>query len=313
MMDAEENTQAGGKVRVGISGWTYPEWRGGFYPKGLAQAKELAYAAGCFSSIEINGTFYGLKRPESFRRWRDEAPDDFVFAVKAPKYITHTLRLKGCETPLANFLASGPLALGAKLGPFLWQFPKSMRFEHGTFADFLALLPKTADEAVLLARRHDAHVEGHVWLEAEGVERVRHAVEVRHESFHDPRFTDLLRAHGIALVVSDAPGWAMMTETTADFVYCRLHGAEELYVSGYDEAALDRWAGKVRLWSAENGTKPRDVFVYFDNTYRKMRAPQDALGLASRFFPEISCRLTAQGDLFLSQSASNIRSVEYAA
>lgn len=284
------------RMRIGISGWNYPPWRGGFYPKGLRQKDELSHAARQFGSIEINGTFYGLQKPESFIRWRDETPEDFVFSVKGPRYITHELRLKEVETPLANFLASGLLALGSKLGPILWQFPPSMRFDAGRFQQFLGMLPHTAQEALALARRHDDHVAGRTWLQFDGKQPIRHAVEIRHDSFKTPEFIQLLRRHDIALVCADAVDWPLLTDLTSDFVYCRLHGAEELYVSGYDDEALDRWAARIRLWAQgddpEAGehvverSRPfpagRDVFVYFDNTFKKSMAPVNAASLRHR-------------------------------
>ncbi len=285
-----------GRIRIGISGWTYPPWRGGFYPKGLRQKDELSYAARQFSSIEINGTFYGLQKPDSFMRWRDETPEGFVFAVKAPRYITHDLKLRDVETPLANFIASGVLSLGAKLGPILWQFPPAMRFDAALFRAFLEMLPHSPDEAEALACRHDDHVEGRTVLTAsEGMPRLRHAVEIRNESFRTPDFIALLRDHDVALVCADSVEWPLLTDLTSDFVYCRLHGSQELYISGYDDKALDQWAGRVRIWArggeAEETNRiaapmttaaGRDVFVYFDNTYKKLRAPVDAAALADR-------------------------------
>lgn len=246
-----------GTIRVGISGWTYPPWRGVYYPKGLAQKKELAYAAERFRSVEVNGTFYGLQRPESFARWSEETPEGFVFAIKGSRYITHMKRLKEVETPLANFMASGLLRLGPKLGPILWQFPPQMKFDQERFARFFSLLPKDTEEALALARRHDGRMKGRVWLEAQGRGPVRHAVEIRHESFCCEAFIALLRRHGVVLVVADTPAWPLLMDVTADFVYCRLHGAEQLYASGYNDEALDRWAERVRAWSA--GREPADA------------------------------------------------------
>lgn len=284
-----------GTVRIGISGWTYAPWRGTFYPKGLAQKNELAYAAAQFASIEINGTFYGLQRPQSFARWRSETPDGFVFAIKGSRYITHMLKLREIETPLANFLASGPLRLGPKLGPILWQFPPRMKFDPELFRSFLALLPRDTDEARKLARRHDARLSDRSWLGRDVERPLRHAVEIRNESFRTPAFIELLRRYKTALVCADTVEWPLLMDLTADFVYCRLHGSEELYVSGYDDQALDRWAKRIRAWSRGDEpedaervmgpTKPRksgrDVFVYFDND-AKVRAPVDAKGLARR-------------------------------
>ena len=283
-----------GDIRIGISGWTYGGWRGRFYPEGLPQKRELAYAAGIFSSIEINGTFYSLQRSGSFARWEAEVPDDFVFAVKGSRYITHMLKLKGCERPLANFLASGVLRLGTKLGPILWQLPASFRYDGGRIESFLALLPRDTQAAAKLARRHDERVSGRSWLTPDAKRPLRHALEVRHDSFANPEFADILRAHDVALVASDAVGWPLFGDATGDFVYCRLHGSEELYTSGYDEDALDLWATRVRTWTAGDEPKdmtriarrpaprrPRDVFVYFDND-AKVRAPFDAQALMAR-------------------------------
>ena len=284
-----------GTIRIGISGWTYPPWRGVFYPDDLARRRELTYAAEHFAAIEINGTFYSLQRPESFGRWRDETPDGFVFTVKAPRYITHMLRLQEVSTALANFLASGLLRLGPKLGPILWQFPPSMPFDAARFDDFLGRLPHDTGAALKLARRHDDHVKGRTWLEIEGRRPLRHAVEIRHDSFRTPAFIEMLRRHKVALVCADTVSWPRLMDATADFIYCRLHGSEQLYVSGYDDAALDRWAGRIRAWShgrepgdAERVKPPlkpraagRDVYVFFDNDV-KVRAPADAAGLARR-------------------------------
>jgi uncharacterized protein YecE (DUF72 family) len=284
-----------GTIRIGISGWTYSRWRGVFYPKGLPQKKELAYAAEHFRSIEINGTFYGMQRPESFARWREETPDDFVFAIKGSRYITHMLKLKNVETPLANFMASGLLRLGPKLGPILWQFPERMPFDAARFETFLELLPRNTTEASALARRHDARLDGRDWLESDVEQPLRHAFEIRNESFRAPAFIELLRRYNAALVCADTVDWPLLMDLTADFVYCRLHGSEELYVSGYDDEALDRWAGRVQAWAeggepddAERVLPPtkqrragRDVFVFFDND-AKVRAPADASALAAR-------------------------------
>src|SRR5690606_30630664 len=184
-----------GTIRIGISGWTYKPWRGVFYPEKLVQKRELAFAARQFRSIEINGTFYGLQKPDAFARWSEETPDDFVFAVKGSRYITHMLRLKEIERPLANFMASGLLRLGPKLGPLLWQFPPRMRFDPDLFQPFLAALPHETGEAVALARRHDARLNGRAWLRSDVEQPLRHAVEIRDESFRTPEFVHLLRRH----------------------------------------------------------------------------------------------------------------------
>ncbi len=284
-----------GRVRIGISGWTYAPWRGDFYPQGLPQKRELSYAAGIFPAIEINGTFYGLQHPDSFGRWREETPDDFVFAIKGSRYITHLRRLRDIDVPLANFMASGILRLGPKLGPILWQFPPRMAFDPALFRAFLEKLPHSTKEAEALARNHDARLKGRDWLRSDSDRPMRHAVEIRHESFRVPAFIALLREYGVALVCADTVAWPLLMDLTADFVYCRLHGSEELYVSGYDDAALDRWCCRVSVW-AQGGepedaarvlkpTRPRkdgrDVFVFFDND-AKVRAPKDAAALAER-------------------------------
>lgn len=284
-----------GTVRIGISGWTYGGWRGVFYPAGLGQKRELAYAAGHFPTIEINGTHYRMQRPENFARWSEETPDDFVFAIKGSRFITHMQRLKNVETSLANFFASGLLRLGPKLGPILWQFPARMKFDPEVFETFLTMLPRDTAEAASLARRHDARVEGRSWTRTDAKRPLRHAVEIRHDSFRAPEFVDLLRRYRVALVCADTPEWPLLMDLTADFVYCRLHGAEELYASGYDEEAITRWAARIRAWAdgkepedAERvlpPTKPhrggRDVYVYFDNDM-KVRAPADAAALIDR-------------------------------
>jgi uncharacterized protein YecE (DUF72 family) len=282
-----------GVARIGISGWTYAPWRGTFFPKGLPQGGELAYAAERLASIEINGTFYSLQRPSSYAAWAEQAPEGFVFSVKGPRFITHIKRLKACRIPLANFFASGPLRLGEKLGPFLWQLPPSLRFDPGVIDAFLGMLPRTAAAAALLARRHDSHVRHGVWLKAGPDRPLRHAMEVRHGSFEVPEFIALLRKHRVALVVADTAGkWPALGDVTADFVYARLHGGSKLYVSGYGPAALRAWASRVEAWLAGRvppsprtvGAPPRprsrrDVYLYFDNDV-KTRAPFDAMALA---------------------------------
>jgi len=284
-----------GTVHIGISGWTYPPWRGTFYPKNLPQKQELSYAGRIFDSIEVNGTFYSLQRPESFTRWAEQTPENFVFAVKGSRYITHMLRLRGVETPLANFFASGLLRLGPKLGPILWQLPPNLRFDPTRLEAFFALLPRDTGAAAALARRHDARLRGRASTKAGVDRRLRHALEIRHDSFRTPAFIELLRAHEVALVCADAVSWPRLMDLTADFVYCRLHGSEELYASGYDDDALDAWAARVTAWA--RGGEPRyaervidrpapkrrarDVYVYFDND-AKVRAPVDAQGLKRR-------------------------------
>lgn len=264
--------------RVGISGWTYAPWRGAFYPPGLAHRKELAYAASRLNSIEINGSFYALQRPTSYESWREQTPDDFVFAVKGGRFITHMKKLAGVDAPLANFFASGVLALGPKLGPILWQLPPNLGFDANRLAAFFAQLPRTTTEAVTLAQQHDERLHDRAHLATDAHRPLRYALEVRHASYQTPAFVDLLREHDIALVTADTAGkWPFMEDQTSDFAYARLHGSEELYVSGYSDELLDRWAGTVRAW----GTGGRDVFVYFDNDV-KVHAPYNAICLAEK-------------------------------
>ncbi|MEO8178273.1 MAG: DUF72 domain-containing protein [Deltaproteobacteria bacterium] len=284
-------------VRIGISGWRYAPWRGVFYPTGLPQHLELNYAARHFSSIEINGSFYSLQRPESFAAWHDATPDDFVLSVKGPRFITHMLRLKDPERPLANFLASGVLNLKRKLGPILWQFPESLRYDRERFATFLALLPRDTAGALWLARRRNRELmRGRTRLAIDENRPLRHAVEIRSETFLNNDFLALLRRHGVALVIAETAGrWPMPQEVTADFVYLRLHGDVELYRSGYSDAALSRWADRIEAW--HRGGEPhdmtkigassalrraRDVYCYFDNTDAKLRAPFDAEQLLAK-------------------------------
>ncbi|MET1052092.1 MAG: DUF72 domain-containing protein [Mycetocola sp.] len=267
---------------IGISGWRYRPWRSVFYPKGLVQRAELAFVAERMNSVEINGSFYALQRPSSYQRWASEVPDDFVFSVKGGRYITHTLRLQNTGTALANFFASGVLALGPKLGPILWQLPPTLAFDASTLEAFLETLPRSTATAVTLARRHDERLDGRAWLETDLDRPLRHAVEVRHPSFVDDRFSDLMRRQDVAVVVADSAGrFPQLFTVTADFVYVRLHGAEELYVSGYPDTLLREWAERVEGWLTGDGSpdgRPRDVYVYCDND-AKVRAPYDALRL----------------------------------
>jgi uncharacterized protein YecE (DUF72 family) len=265
-------------IRIGTSGWTYPSWRTVFYPPGLKNRLELDYIARRFNSVEINATFYRLQSLETFRRWHAETPEGFVFAVKGSRFITHRKQLGDIDAALANFLASGVLLLGEKLGPFLWQLPERTRFDRDRLARFLDRLPVDMGTAARLARGYTGIVEGRSWTEAIVEGPLRHALEVRNLSFDTHDFFDLLRERRVALVSSDAPGWPRFDTLTADFAYARLHGAEELYASGYTEADLDEWAGRVRGWSAEGA---RIAFVYFDNDAR-VRAPFDALSLTQR-------------------------------
>ena len=282
------------KLRVGVSGWRYPPWRGRFYPKDLPQRLELHYASRQLETIEINGSFYSLQRPDSWRRWYHDTPRGFVFAVKAPRFITHIRRLREVEKPLANFFASGVLELREKLGPMLWQFPPSLKYDYDLFDTFLASLPRNTKSALALARHHDSHIKQVGDLSSAKNRRLRHAIEIRHESFEDPAFITLLRKHRVALVVSDAASkWPSLQDVTAGFVYMRLHGDKVLYASGYMDSALSGWARRIRAWmkgsqprDASNRVsrqppslrKTRDVYCYFDND-SKVKAPGDAIKL----------------------------------
>jgi uncharacterized protein YecE (DUF72 family) len=262
-------------IRVGISGWRYEPWRGVFYPEGLAQRRELEFCGQHFSTVEINGSFYSLQRPEYYEAWYRETPPGFVFAVKGSRYITHLLRLTNIERPLANFYASGILNLREKLGPFLWQFPEMFHFKPERLEAFFELLPRDSAQALALARRRDARMVGRSRLAIDAVRPLRHAIEIRHASFMSDDFLALLRKHGIGLVVADTAGkWPKMFDVTADFVYVRLHGDKVIYTSGYTSRALDEWAKRIRAWHRRGA----DVYVYFDNDV-KVRAPYDAQAL----------------------------------
>lgn len=203
-------------ICIGISGWRYARWRGTFYPAGLAQRRELEYAAGCFPSVEINGSFYSLQRPESFQRWHDETPEDFVFSVKGPRFITHMKRLRDCEQALANFFASGVLRLGAKLGPILWQLPPTLQFDAELLDAFLGSLPRDSEAALARARKRDtALMQGRSALAIDRRRPIRHALEVRHDSFCDPACMRLLRRHNVAVVVADTAGKFRIWRTSA--------------------------------------------------------------------------------------------------
>lgn len=283
-------------IRIGISGWRYPPWRKVFYPPGLRQADELQFASRALPSIELNGSFYALQRPSSYASWFAQTPDDFVFSIKATRYVTHVLRLVDADQAIANFFASGLLRLKHKLGPILWQFPPSFQFDAERFEHFLALLPHSAEDAQRLAHKRDHLMHGREYLDAEGVPRLRHAIEIRHDSFVDAAFIRLLRKYRAALVIADTAGkWPYREDITADFAYLRLHGAEQLYASGYTDAALARWGERIQAW--HHGSQPadahliadlappprqsRDIFCYFDNDI-KVKAPFDARKLLGR-------------------------------
>lgn len=290
------------EIRIGISGWNYAGWRGVFYPKGLPRVRELEFASRAFNSIEINGSFYSLQRPTSYQRWSQATPENFLFSVKGGRFITHMKKLREVEIPLANFFASGVLALGKKLGPILWQFPPNFGWNVERFSEFFQLLPKSTGEAAFLGRRHDAKLKERACLKTDSDLPLRYCVEIRNSSFLVPGFFELLRKFNIAFVFADTAGkWPYAEELTADFVYCRLHGDTVLYTSGYSDCALDWWAARLELWrhgkcprdakliTPEVIPRRRDVFVYFDND-SKVHAPFDAQALARKMRREASKR-----------------------
>lgn len=267
------------RIRVGISGWSYPYWRGDFYPPGLPQRRELEYAAQRLDTVEINGSFYSLQRPSSYRSWAEATGEDFVFAIKGSRYVTHLKRLRDVDTGLANFFASGVLALGARTGPFLWQLPERHAFDADELTAFCARLPRSTVEAARLAGQHDDKVKGDRVLTETDVDLpLRHALEPRHPSFAEPRVRELLGELGVALVLADTGGrFVQVDAVTADFAYLRLHGPDNLYDSGYDDDRLDAWAARCRDWQRQG----LDVYVYFDNDGHG-HAPRDALRLRER-------------------------------
>jgi uncharacterized protein YecE (DUF72 family) len=284
------------ELRIGISGWRYAGWRGKFYPEDLAQRRELEFASRKFNSIEINGPFYSLQRPACYEAWFAQTPDDFLFSVKGPRFITHMKKLKDIDAPLANFFASGVFALREKLGPILWQFPPGFGFNPDRFEQFFTKLPRTTEEALEIARGFDNKLRFKPLLEIDRSRRLRHVVEARHSTFFCAEFVALLRKYRVGLVLADtAQKWPYAEDVTSDLVYIRLHGAEELYASGYSDAALDWWTTRIRAW--QRGSQPADarlvstkapprakerhVHVYFDND-AKVHAPFDAARLAAR-------------------------------
>lgn len=284
-----------GRIRVGISGWRFDGWRGTFYPDDLTQKRELEFASRKLNSIELNGTFYSTQKLQSFQQWSKETPDDFVFSIKGSQFITHIRKLENVEGALANFLAQGMLCLGKKLGPILWQLPPQMSFNAERIENFLKLLPHTHKQAAAYARQRDEWMAGRCWLDVEQDMPFRHAMESRHKSFATPEYIELLRKYNVALVVADSVKWPVMLDTTADFVYCRLHGSDKIYPEGYTPEGIDTWARRVIAWSrgqeVTDGTRihpepgpeqsSRDVFVYFDDD-NKVRAPHDAQSMSRR-------------------------------
>ncbi len=266
-----------GRIRVGIGGWTFAPWRGTFYPKGLPQRQELEFASRQVTSIEINGTFYGTQKPESFKKWHDETPDDFVFALKAPRFVTHRRVLADAAESIARFVQSGITALGEKLGPINWQMAPTKAFDPDDFEAFLKLLPPTVDGLAL-----------------------RHAVELRHPSFATAACVDLLRSYGVAAVGADSASFPTIFDLSAPFVYVRLQSADEGLENGYAPKALDQWRERAHLWATghkptdlpmlsndnspqhagKNGGGP-DVFLYFINGF-KPKAPAAARALLAK-------------------------------
>ncbi|MDB5664567.1 DUF72 domain-containing protein [Cypionkella sp.] len=263
-------TKAQGKIRVGIGGWTFEPWRGSFFPDDLVQKRELEYASSKFSSIEVNGTYYGSQKPATFQSWHDEAPDDFVFALKGPRFATNRKVLAEAGPSVERFLNSGITRLGDKLGPLNWQFMATKKFDPEDFAAFLSLLPK--------------EIEGR---------QLRHAVEVRHDSFACAEFVDLVRSHEVGIVVSADGDFPQIADITTDFVYARILGTVEDEPLGYPPKALDEWAGRAKVWAAGDVPKglatfakpakpaPREVFLYVISGY-KQRNPQAAMGIMER-------------------------------
>lgn len=280
-------------IRIGISGWRYEPWRKVFYPQGLAQTRELAFAAQHFPSIELNGSFYSLQKPAYYAQWYEQTPRGFVFALKGGRFITHMKKLRAIDDALANFFGSGVLALREKLGPVLWQFPENMPANFDRFVEFFEKLPRDTEEAAKLARKHTSLLKGRSLTRTDAVRKMRHAVEIRNPACASAEFIELLRKHRIGWVIADTAGqWPHAEDVTTDFVYIRLHGDEALYESGYTDAALARWASRIARWHAGSepddairlNAKPaavrkaRDVYAYFDND-AKVHAPFDALAL----------------------------------
>jgi uncharacterized protein YecE (DUF72 family) len=266
--------RAHGRVFIGTSGYDYPGWKPGFYPADVPRKRWLAYSTRFFNSVELNGTFYSLKSPAVFERWTGEVPRDFVFAVKGSRFITHNLKLRNAEQALANFWASGVLALGRRTGPFLWQLPPGFRFDAERVNAFIDILPRDSREGERLAAGHDARLKRGALTTASEHVRYRHAFEVRHETYFGPEFYRVLRDRRCAFVIADTAGkHPYAEEVTADFVYVRLHGSQVLYTSGYTDDELRVWAQRIRGWT--DGTPARDVYVYFDNDAQG-HAPHDA-------------------------------------
>ena len=264
-----------GKIRTGTAGWVFAPWRGTFFPEGLVQKKELDYASRHLTSIEINATFRGNQKPDSFSRWAAETPEDFQFSVKGPQLVTHIKRLKNATDALAGFFASGPLALGDRLGPFIWQLPPNLAYDAPSFATFLATLPRDIDAYLALAGRAEG-TKTPPYLQANGLETFRHAVEMRHQSFETPEVDAVLREHNVARVIADTMENSRR-DLTADFAYCRLQGPARRDAAGYEDADLDDLAKTIGTWRSA-GIDSYAYFVHED----KVHAPANAMALAAK-------------------------------
>ena len=281
-------------VRIGISGWVYKNWDGVFYPSWVKKSKKLEFASRVFSTIEINGTFYSLQNKKNYEKWYRQTPDDFIFSVKANRYITHIKKLKNVKTSIANFFSSGPLALKEKLGPILWQCPPGLIFEAKKIEDFLKILPKNFKDAIKLCSKADIPKKEQ-YLKYVKNFKIKHALEVRNITFVNSDFINLLRKYNVALVFSDNTGlWPYFEDVTSDFIYIRLHGHSKMYTSRYDQKSLNLWSKKIDSWRKGHqpknkntitkdkiALKERDVFVYFDND-KKIFAPSNAMELMER-------------------------------
>jgi uncharacterized protein YecE (DUF72 family) len=265
-------------IRLGTSGWSYEGWRGVFYPPDLSRKRELEFASRAFNSLEINRSFYSLLTPASCRAWYDATPADFLFAIKGSSFITHSKKLRDVDVALANFFASGPLALADKIGPIVWQLPKSMRFDADQLSAFFERVPRTLKEAAKVGRHHDHRPKHGTFLEVTRDRPLLHVLEPRHDTFLNAECARLLRRLDVALSVTDSPDWSYAEEPTTNFMYVRLHGSTALYSSSYSDEELDHWAQRVRSWhegreppnarrisKAPPRRRAMDVYVYFDN------------------------------------------------
>lgn len=261
-----------GTVRTGTAGWVFEPWRGTFFPQGLVQKKELSYAASRLTSIEINATFRANQKPTSFARWASETPDGFQFSVKGPQLVTHIKRLKNCAEALANFFASGPLAMGDRLGPFVWQLPPNLAYDEASFSAFLALLPQDVESYLALAAKADG-VKQVPFLDASGVTKIRHAIEPRHASFNTPEVNALFARHNVARVIADTAE-NPARDLTADFAYCRLQGPARPGAEGYGKTDVEDLAATIDSWRRTG----HDVYAYFVHE-DKLHAPANAIAL----------------------------------